>query len=134
MQMHRLDIRVGRSPHNANRQLIESRLSAREVIGLQDKHVTTVAVTIEMTSHGCVSANRRDHLQELIANRHQRIFQAEFLDFRVSIADSYIQKVLELSDCRRQIACGDDNLANAQTHWPRNFGSRFSTNDRAPSR
>jgi hypothetical protein len=59
-----------------------------DIVTLQDDHVAALAApTIEITARSSPIPGRRHHFQKTVADRHQGIHKAVFLDLRIDVTN-----------------------------------------------
>ncbi len=101
------------------------------VVGVADHHVATIASqALELTSGGRACGDRRDDLDELRADREDRVAQAEHRDARIVERNLQTEHSAEIGDDRVEVVSDECHLAEADH---RNTGLRFSTKARNAS-
>ena len=112
-----------RTPSSARRST-----AAVEVIDLEDRHVPAVATAlVEQAPGGRALGDRADDLEELVADRHQRVVQPELGDARILEAHGHAECGAQLG--RRPVAViGDERHLPEPDHdgnVPRRIGRRL---------
>jgi hypothetical protein len=84
-----------------------------EVVDFEHHHVRTDvgAATVEQPARSGVISDGGDDLDELIADAHQSVVQAELGDTRVFEADVECELSAQSIDGRVEVTGGKDNLA-----------------------
>ncbi len=86
-------------------------------IALADDHVAAVATpALEVTSGGGIFFDRRDHFEEVAADRHQRILKPEGRDRGVHEADVDREDRLEVIDDWRELFRYHADLTKSYRH------------------
>ena len=83
-----------------------------QVIDFINSHVTTVAVAlVEQATTSGVRLRRRHDFEELIADHHQCVVEAELTDSRIVKADGETERVAEFTNNGIEIMSDEGNLA-----------------------
>ncbi|MGC4243512.1 MAG: hypothetical protein QM686_14785 [Herbaspirillum sp.] len=100
----------------AHAQLVaEAGLAGRVLVALQDDHVAAVALApVEVAARGGVLLDRGDDLDELVADRHDGVVEAEHVDARIVEGDVDAELGLELVDDAVTVAGDEGDLAEAE--------------------
>ncbi len=86
-------------------------------VALADDHVAAVAAApLEIAAAGSAFLDRRDHLDEIIADWQQRIFQPEHSDSGIDVTDLESEHALQIIDHRRELVGDQRNLAKLNRH------------------
>src|SRR5258708_3035693 len=104
MQLHHVVFLAFVLHRDANAQLA-SAITARKLdlvaIALADHHVAAVArATLQISARGGVLFDRRDHLDEVVTDRHQGVLESEYLDARIDVTNLESKDGLEILDHR----------------------------------
>ena len=76
------------APDRPDPELLEQAEAVVEVVDLEDRHVAAVAAApVEQPAGRRAVLGRRDHLEELVTDRHQGVVQAERGDAGIAEAD-----------------------------------------------
>src|SRR6266436_2284322 len=87
------------------------------VVALQDDHVAAVALApFEIASAGGSFLNRRDDLDELAADRHQRILKSECFDRWIAMTNLKAENLVHVIDNRRELARDERQLSKSEPH------------------
>jgi hypothetical protein len=114
MQVHRADVGQLLLPHGAHAESTNARAVAVEVVRLQDEHVAALAAPVQVPTRRRTLLERRDQLDELLAEGVHRVVDAELRDARISIRRVERQQFGELPRRRGEVADDEDDLADAQ--------------------
>src|SRR6266481_4501633 len=102
MQLHHVISAALALPRHsdAHRHRAVAPLELRRVaLALADDHVATVAAApLEVTAARGPLLNRRDHLDEVVADRHERILQPEHSDSGIDVTDLEPKHSLQIID------------------------------------
>jgi hypothetical protein len=71
-----------------------------------------------MPACSCIAACGADNFQKLIADSQQGVRQPELCDFGIAVNLWCLQSITTLRNCRLQLACGEHDLTDSQTHLP----------------
>src|SRR5271155_2923511 len=86
-------------------------------VGLADNHVTAVAAaSLEGTAARGAFLDRSDHFDEVVADRQQRVLQAERSYAGIDVADFESEHGFEVIDHRRELVGDQSNLAKSNRH------------------
>src|ERR1700679_4113889 len=120
MQLHHVIAAALVLPRNSNfhgRGAIAAFELCRVAVGLADHHVAAVAAaSLEIASARGAFLDRSDHFDEVVADRQQRILQAERADSGIDKADFESEHGLEVIDYRRELVGDQRNLAKSNRH------------------
>ena len=84
------------------------------LVGLADHHVAAVAAaSLEVAAARGAFLDRSDHFDEVVADRQQRILQAERSDSGIDVADFESEHGFEVIDHRRELVGDQRNLAKS---------------------
>jgi hypothetical protein len=104
MKLHDAVFRRIRFEHLADAEFSDTPLARRVIVALQDYHVTSVATTpFQVAASGCAFLNRRDHFEELAANREQRVLESERLHSGIAMADLESKHSAQVIDYRCEL-------------------------------
>jgi L-lactate dehydrogenase len=122
VQMHAADVVELGAPHDAYAEGVDAPAVARVVVTLDHQHVAAVAAAAgAVTGSGRVLAQRRDDLDEGVADRQDGVVEIEELDARIAVRDLDLEDVAELADDRFEVGGDEDDLA--QSHGPSSITS-----------
>ena len=131
VQLHVREAVVVELADDADAELVDPGPASGVVVGLGDDHVATVAAApLEVALGGDALDDRGDDLQQLGADRHQRVVQPDAADVRVLVADGEAEDGDEVVDDGVAVLGDEGDLAQSQHggQLPWNRGVRFSTN------
>src|SRR5580658_8975132 len=117
MQLHHMIAAALVLPRDSNihgRGAIAALELRRVAIGLADHHVTAVAAaSLEVAAASGAFLDRSDHFDEVVADRQQRILQAERSYAGIDKADFESEHGVEVIDYRRELVGDERNLAKS---------------------
>src|SRR5579862_7201307 len=103
---------------NAHRRGMFAALELRGMtLALTDDHVAAVtAASLEVTAAGSAVLDGRNHFDEVVADRQQRIFQPEHPNPGIDVTDLESKHSLEVVDDGRELVGDQRNLAKSNRH------------------
>ena len=103
--------------HDADAEFADAFAPWRVVVALRDHHVAAgAAAAFEVASAGGAFARRRDDLDELVADRQQRIDETEVGDPGVAKTHVDTEQRAQVVDGGFEFGCYECNLPQAQPH------------------
>jgi hypothetical protein len=117
VQVYASDARPGRGENDSYIVGFNTRSHRIEIVDLENNHVPAIAFAfVELTAGGCASPHRGDHLENLVSNRKERVFETEHPDVGVSVAQLYAEFFDDAGLYRRQIGSYQSHLPKSQSH------------------
>ena len=112
--MDRGDVVELDGPDLADAQRRRPRAGAGEIVDLEHGHVRAVAAAVEEAARRRVVSRGRDHLDERVTERHDRVAEPEVVDVGIGVGVAQRQGVAELGDGGVEVAGGDHGLTKAK--------------------
>ena len=114
MEVAGADIRPVNAPDGPDSSFLELAEPVVDVVDLEDRHVAAISgATIEQPAGSRPLLCRRDHFEELVADRHQGVVQAECGDAGVAEADVQPKPLAEGLDNRVEFASHEGHLSQS---------------------
>jgi hypothetical protein len=91
-----------------------TRAGAGQVVELEHGHVRAVAAAVEEAARRRVVSRGRDHLDERVAERHDRVAKPEVVDVGIGVRVAQRQGAAEVGDGGVEVAGRDHGLTKAK--------------------